>query len=278
MALFTGWGFDFVHIGTFSLVVTDPGGTSTITGDSNGITRSNGAAADVVESAVTTWCPVSLAAAISAYAAFPTILGTALTNDTQLSGTFTVTLDQATGLYTLKRTGNTSWTIDAGTNALARNVLGLATSGAISSASDGAGNHQIVSARRPYYVILGTRGGRSDLEGPEEPDDISEEAEDDAGEHYGISVDTAAEYWRWVIAAEPEAATRKSKATASVPWTWQHAIQHARNIYPFGLIDSSESIACYLLKESAPFRGERLWPNFEATWNIPMSVRVKGTL
>lgn len=271
MALSVHAGYDFAEIGDFYLEVTDTG-TSQILGDENGITRTNGEVGsgdDVVQSATTTWCNVDISSIVSGYDDFATILGSALTDDTVLTRTYSVSFSKTTGFYTISANG--SFSITTNTTALARNILGIATSGAVSSSGNA-----ITSTRQAYYSKIGAMGARSDDTGQYEPDDLCDDAEDDAGASYGMSVTTPPKYRDWVLAFETEAATFKHKAADTVPWTWEHFFEHVRVDNPFGIMDDGQDAACFMRGNAGSFKPRSVALDWHAYWNIPFGVRVKG--
>lgn len=273
MALSVHAGWDFSEIGTFTLVVTDPGGTDTITANSSGISATG------YSSTTTTYANVDFSVGVSGYTDFADALELALNGSTVLTGNWSssggqITHSKTTGLYTLVRSGSGAWSIDAGTNALARNILGIATSGAISATLNG-GNREIVGTREAYYSKIGAIGARSGDTGIFEPDDVAEDAEDDSGASFGISITTAPKYREWLLQFETEAATFKHKAAAGVPWTWEHFFEHCRVDNPFALSDDGQDLACYLRADGAAFRPQIAEADWHAYWHIPFRARVK---
>lgn len=248
LRIYAGW--DFARIGQADLVVTDSGGTDTLSWASG------------------SYCHMDLSGvyASSLFEDFASWVSSALNSSGTLNGSYSVSFDSDTLLYTI--TCDEAFVITASTNQLATEILGfysLPTSSATSHVSDTQAN----------YAIKGIRGGRQD-DKPYEPDDIADEGEATDGLHYGFADLTPPKYRDWVIPMETLEKTRKEEVTGTELWSWEHLYEHCRNINPFLLIDGAGSHVYYLRGKHAGFNPQRVRANYDGLWHIPFRCRVRG--
>lgn len=143
-----------------------------------------------------------------------------------LAAFWAVSWSHANSAYTI---ANTSDTWSATLSVDAQHVLGMA--GTLTT------NNIQTSTVRPYYVIRPALDSFKS-EGPDyEPDSAApDEEETDDGDAASVVRETMPIYHDLMQLWEPRAACEPLSASASVPWTWKHAVQHARATHPFILL------------------------------------------
>lgn len=218
--------------------------------------------------------PTPLAASYTgqAYSAFTTEVGAALT---AAAGTYSCTHDPATGLYTISSGGNFTLSFSTAADLRLRAALGFSgnKSGASSYTSDYV----------PIYQIVSTIGGRSNVLGPYEPDDIAEEGVSDGGVDYVITRKTDEQLMSWAQMMEPRSAVYPwaKDAAGESGWTWRDWFAHTRGTHPFacGEVLSGEDYgAVYrLTARGASYRPQRVTADFDDYWSIPFEARWLGT-
>lgn len=184
-----------------------------------------------------------------------------------LDGVFTVTYSVATRKYTIAST--VAFTTSAQSTDFAA-LMGL--SGLISSTTSK------VSDVNVYYARPVVAGALSEMSGPEEPGGIAEEADAGAVTHYGLADSDVPEYRQFRVPFEAKAVSLKDEAAAADPWTWEHLIEHARNIEPIATYDGTTTIAYYQLADKVSKRGwlQRGVPNYDEWWHMLFSTRRIG--
>ena len=254
-------GFDTNVVGTFQLVADTGAGNVTVT------------------LPLGRYCHTSLVSVMGAgeYAALADELQNAL-NASALGGTWDVDYDPGP-VYTITCTGTTG-TIsglgaDHGTASVARLGLAMGFTTSPGAFTDGETKTGDV---RPYYVINGAVGGISNVSGDYEPDGITEDAEAEDGTSYSVSRTTAPKYSDAQIPFEPHEATHAWKATAAVPWTWEHFHQHARGTEPFRILTDVDDSVHKLRAGSTSFRPARVKPDWDDLWSVELKTRLLGRI
>jgi hypothetical protein len=242
-----GWDFAKATVGSFSMTITGSSGAAFA------VNVTSGTYAHETMSPVVT------------YTAFAVALQTAI-NAAATAGTYTVTYSSSTQAYTVTRdTG----TFTATLNTVARRVLGRDADWSVGAISQTSNN-------RPYYVLVGALGARSEVSDDYEPDGIVEAEESDSGEVYAISRTTAPVYHDWIVQFESKAATFERNAASGVPWTWQHFVKHVRSEEPFLVVDDLGTSVHKLRPESARFKPTRQSPDYDNHWHIPFMTYLLG--
>ena len=149
------------------------------------------------------------------------LVSKAATAGDPLSADWGVVWSNAAMAYTVSHSNAWSATLTSD----AQHVLGMATP--LGSATTHA------STVRPYYAIRPSNDSFKMTRPPSEAGrDLDEEVTDDGDgsslgpTEYEVHCDLMQLY-------EPLAASESLSAAASVPWTWRHAIRHARATHPF---------------------------------------------
>lgn len=147
------------------------------------------------------------------------------------------------------------------------------------------GAQTYVSNCRPYCIILPTIQGRTDVSDEYETDGIASESSADDGTHYVVAVDGSAILTDWMQTCETDTppsthsddgmAVFKRNATAEVPWSYQHAWEHARTSgsAPFVLVDNGTTTYHELRAEALSFRPQRFASKDFSLWSIPFRTR-----
>lgn len=187
--------------------------------------------------------------------------------------TYAVTFDTSTLRFSIQRSVAAVWTITSATNTVARNVLGV-NSFPVSSDANGLLTTQIT----PYYVIAGALGAASETTDDYEPDGVAAGAVADDGVPYAVSRLTAPTLSDFTIMFETEAAVRARKASASVPWTWEHFMKHVRGAQPFLVQDGVDSTVHKLRPEIARHKPRRAEKEWNAYWHERLETYVLGRL
>lgn len=184
-----------------------------------------------------------------------------------MSETFTVTYSVTNRQYTIAATGAFTTTAQSTDFAALMGLSGLITS-----------TTSKVSDVNVFYARPVVAGALSDMSGPEEPGGVAEEADAGASTHYGLADADVPELRRFTISHEAKAVALKDEALAADPWTWEHLIEHARNVEPIATYDGTTTITYYQLADSASKRGwlQRAVPNYDEWWSLQFSTRRKG--
>ena len=217
-----------------------------------------------------TYCAETMASisAVSGYTAFATAVAAAMT--TSMGSTVTGSFNTTTLAYTFSKTGAGDWKIgaDEATASIARlgQFTGFSTS--VTNASS------ITSDVTPWFVIETAIDGKSKVTDEYEPDGILSVAEADDGSSYSVSRVTAPIYEDWRFKFESLAATFKREATSSVPYTFQHLIEHVRAAHPFWVRNASDSAVYKMRAKGAIFSPARVTEDFDNHWDWPFLTRL----
>ena len=230
-----------------------------------------------------TYAHATITSVVSGYTAFSAALKTAL-DAASASGTYTVTYAATTG-YTIAYSGALCTLDLTGTTAQTNMARLLGFSG------DRSGATSYASQVRPYYLILPSMPGRSEMTDEYEPDGIVFESQSDDGTRYQMAVDTSEVLSDWTQMAETNSAPDSAFAdgtfvfersvNSAAPWSYQHAWEHARKgKHPFLCVDSgtSESAVHLLRAEGGSFRPQRMASKDYSLWNIPFKTALLGRL
>lgn len=219
-----------------------------------------------------TFCHTDLSAVLGTglYVELAQALEDLLNASVSLTATYTVTYDPVALSYTISATGTFSVDFTSVSSSLLGQALGF------SSMLSGASSY--TSTVRPFYLLTGTCGGKSQVSDDYEPDNIVETAEAEDGTTYSRSRFSAPIYQDFRLPLEPRARVFKRRAEAAVPWTFQHFHEHVRGQEPFLLVDDAESTVHVLRKRSAAFAPSRVVQDFDDYWDLEMNTYVKGRL
>lgn len=191
----------------------------------------------------------------------------------------TVSWSASTGLYTISSGSSFSLTFAASdSNRRLRRALGF--NGNKGSAT----SH--VSDFVPHYVMESAVGGRTDVVGPYEPDDVAEESVSDGGQDFVITRRSNERLMTWVQQMESktavyETARNAANAPDEVAWTWEAFFRHLRGSHPFAVsnegLDGDGSDPLFrLTARGASFRPRRYSTDDETYWVIPFEARYLG--
>jgi hypothetical protein len=149
------------------------------------------------------------------------------------AGSFTVTLDATTLLYTIVY--GTGMTQVAFSTASGRKLLGYAAN--FGPVSAGAAQTSVVATRTPNFVISPTLPAVSMSTPNYEPTGIASQAASDSGEPFGISRTISPLYRDWTQQYETKAKTLRLAAAASHPFTFQELFERCRTVLPFIVVN-----------------------------------------
>lgn len=279
MTLRYEWAFDLAVLGGVAASLTDDGGTGEAALTSGLYAHTSIAAVQDIDGDT-----VSRFSAVTSFAA---ALAAELNTTSGGSGTYTVTWNGTTGYTVAYSGGDFSLSFSGATTAaqgtLLRRILGFS--------ADLTGEDTYSSDVRPYYLIIPSIQARSDVSDEYEPDGIMAEAVADDGTAYQISRDTAEIWSDWTQASETETAPSSlssegtlvfaRQATATAPWTYEHAWRHMRlGLHPFLVVDSGtgEDAVHMIRAEGASFRPVRFAGTDQPYWSIPFRTRLVGRL
>lgn len=235
-------GVDLALVGAWTVSVTYPTGVTTTVIDEDDFTT-------------TKVCHLDLSADISSHTNIAAELQTRLQ---LIHAGFTCTFSESTMAYTI---AHSTTNFDISYSTAAQNTLGFtANSNNVMS---------VTSTVRPYYVIQTQHDGRSNYTDRYEPDQIASLAISDAGTDFiGMARTGTPKYVDWRQQFETHAATMTHKATAAVPWTWQHLFEHARTVHPILVKDGYDNSIYRLRPEGSVFAPERQTQDFDDQWHI----------
>jgi hypothetical protein len=264
------WAFDVSLLADgLSVTVTDSGGAFTVSFTSG------------------TYAHTSINSVVSGYTSFAAALETALNAGSLGAAVYNVdyAFSPGSGIgYTIECDENAAFDF-TGTNAQVnmRRVLGFTTDSASSTLHE--------STARPYYLLVPSIQGRSNMSDEMEPDGASEEEGADDGTVYQTSKDTSEVVTEWTQMAEPTSISGASvvsslwappferQATSLIPWSYQHAFRHARTGHlPFLVVDGSDSEVHELRADGTAFRPTRFASPDFGLWSIPFRTRLLGRL
>lgn len=256
--------FDVEFIGSLSVELTDDSVASA------SVEITSGVFAHIALTSVTYDADAS---ALSVASAFATALQTAMNAATSGGVSYAVTFNTTTLVYGITSTGTSSFDLaftGASGTRLSR-VLGITSVSGVTSAT---------STIRPFYMIRGDVGNKSDPV-EREVDVVSEVGETDDGlETDGISYSRAAKTYDCMITWEPAEAVYAHLATVAVPWTWEHFFRHVRVHESFAIKDgsTSETTVHKLRKDGAAFRPEPAAtdPNYVEAYNVRLLTYLRG--
>lgn len=258
MTLIAYSGWDFARIGSFSIAYTQgaPFTATVTTGSYNHIDLQS-----VMGS--------------GSYDDFATQLKTAM--DTAGGGTWTVTWSTTTLTYTISNAS--AFTIDAGTNTVAKNVLGF---NSLPTASATSRQSQI----RPYYVLAAQQGAlayttfstvplKSRVTDDYEVAGVTSTRIADDGTAYSLSRSTGHKQHDFSVRMEAKDIVYTREALTSFPFTWQRLFEHARGTEPITVVES-ETTVHKLLGDGASFAPEREMAEYDELWAIPFRTLMVG--
>lgn len=239
------FGWDHGRIGTATFAWTDGGGAHT------------------ASIATGTYAHIDFAF-FTTYTDFATAWQAALN---AVSAGNTVTWSNTTMQYTWSRAG--AFTIDAGTNALARQISGFST---LPSASLAVHTSHV----RPYYVVACEHGGVSDADSPGVERGGHTTVRYSGRKAYSWTNADVARFQSFAVRLETKAATFREYAAGSVPWTWQHGIEHARATEPVVFKTDLEERVYMLTEQGANWNPDRVKRNWDGRFDVPFDAQWIG--
>lgn len=178
----------------------------------------------------------------------------------------TITFSTTTLLYTWSRAG--AFTITAGTNTLARRILGfssLPTGSATSHSSD----------VRPWYVVSGAVGGVSEV-GPIHERSARAAVRYSGRKAYFVAKSDAPKFQPYSFRLEAKAAVFKDYAAASVPFTWEHGIEHASSGDAITIKTDTEERCYYLTEQGTQWDPRRVKQDWDGRFDVPFDAQWIG--
>lgn len=139
---------------------------------------------------------------------------------------------------------------------------------------------------RPYYLLSPTIQGRSKVRPLYEQPELTQSASADDGTFYFVSRDGSAKMAEWTQTFETDdppswavsgnaqttsgAPVFKRSANSAVPWSYEHAFEHARagGSLPFLCVDGSDSIVYQLEAGGTAMDPQRAASEDIGLWNI----------
>ena len=209
----------------------------------------------------------------SGYTAFPAALAGVLTAVGIYGATYAVSLDGATGKYTISASGGTltSFSLSSIT-ADAAAILGL-TSASYASALT------YTSDVGVYYYINSTIGFWSDATDDEEDDQgVSSTQYSHDASPSGISKEIARTIFDFTVPLEPRAIVLNRAAVAGLPWTWQALFRHCRNEQPIAVYDGTNTHFLILRDDGAVFTKNRISSDYTGHYDIPIRSQLLGRI
>lgn len=269
-----GWDFARALDGIGASVVLDDDGPST----------------EITPFTTGTYCHTSLDDMVfgdGSYDDFASALQGALNTASTGAGSYTVTFSASTG-YTIA--------YDAGNFSLTFSTCAIPTQGSrmraiLGMTGDRSGAATYSSQARPYFLILPAIAGRSDVSDDYEPDSLASEAIGDDGTGNVVGPTTAEKRIDWQQPGDQDLPSiaytsfgtgtpiHKRYVTSAVPWSYEHAWEHARTAYdPILVADSgtSENLVCSLRAEGARFKPRRMGGQDYDLWSSDFKVRLIG--
>lgn len=143
---------------------------------------------------------------------------------------------------------------------------------------------------RPYYLILPLIQGRSKVRPIYEQPELTMGASSDDGTFFYTSRDGAAKFSEWTQSMETGTPPStfsddgmplfKHQATSAVPWSYEHAFEHARTggSLPFLVVDGSDSIVYELSAEGTAMDPRRAASEDYDLWDIVFRAVRLGTV
>lgn len=210
------------------------------------------------------------------YEPFATAVKTAF--DAATGTTFTVTQSSSTGLYTISRATNFSLTWSTAADVALRNILGFT--------GDKSGTNTYTSDTVPPCVVISAVGGRSNVVGPSDPDDIAEESVSDGGDAFVVARATNEQLTSWSQTMEPKTSVFSSAsitlAAGSRAGSWQDFFRRIRGTHPFYVNDSltgeQDGVMFRLTGRGAALRPQRVTADFDDYWVVPFEARQLGRM
>lgn len=212
--------------------------------------------------------------------------------DTALGGTFSVSFNASTLLYTIS--AGSAFQITA-MNLLMKRLLGFDI---LDASLPTASASSVVGTQKAWYAIAPTVEARSDVSDDFEPGQLGADGEADDASFVGVSRTSSPVYHDWVQMMEPKSAcyTRSSTYWTNMGsstvtsggngptrvWTYEQMFKHARNVSPIYVYDSeagvgTDDMIAQLRAEGSSWRPERVSANSDVSWNVPFKARVYST-
>lgn len=204
------------------------------------------------------------------YTGFADAVASALT--AAAGATVTCAYSRTTGKFTIAKA--LTFTLSFATAADLRLRAALGFTG------NKSGANTYTSDQVPNFSLFSAITGRTNVQGPFEPDDIAEESVSDGGVDYVITRKTSEQLMSWDQAMEPRAAVYPFARAAggSTLWTWQDWFRHVRGTHPFvvhgdALEGEPEGAFYRYTAKGAASRPRRFMSDFDDYWVLPNEVR-----
>lgn len=178
----------------------------------------------------------------------------------------TIAFSTTTLLYTWSRAG--AFTIDAGTNTLARRILGFN-----SLPTGSATSH--VSQVRPWYVVSGEVGGVSDV-GPIHERVPRARVRYSGRKAYFVTNPDRPQFQPFSFRLESKAATFIDYETSAVSFSWQRAIRHASAGDAVTIKTDTEERCYYLTERGTQWDPARVKADWDGKFNVPFDAQYIG--
>jgi len=273
------WGFDLARTGALGVEIRDAASANPF---QVAMTTGRHAFYDIsaISGVTHTDLATALAAAINAaktgaYAAPFSVTASAAGSDYNDGPVYVI--DYNSGATNFELNFSAATTAADGTRL--RRVLGFT--------ADQTGSAEYTSNARPYYVTVPQKPGRAKFDGDYEPEgSAAVEAVADSSASYSLSPTTVETRQDWEHQFELLAGVFTTEApdgttAGDVPWSWQHAWEHARAIEPFVVTDGSDQSVHKLRAEGAAFDKQarrQVFGDFDGLWHISMRTRLLGRL
>lgn len=249
--LLAGW--DFGLIGTTEMRFSDDGGSFTITYNSG------------------TYAHRDLSAAMGGgnYLAWITKLIADMNATSSGAGVYTGSWSATTGLYTIAYSaGNFTMTFDVLTSRIRMGqILGFA--------ANQSGASSYVSTRTPYYFLALARDGMASYTRPFEVAGQTQRVVSINANAYSIGPTTYEKRIKGKLRFNTLAKVHADQASASVPWTYEHLLQHARAHEPV-LISTTSTGDLVVKMIDAEFSEEArtpVWQDYHALWDLQIHAQ-----
>jgi hypothetical protein len=190
------------------------------------------------------------------------------------SRVYTVTWAAATG-YTMSVGGGATFAI-AFNNTRSSQLLGF--SGNLSAAASHA------SDRTPYYYLALARDGLSKYSRPFERAEQTKRVISSSGNAYSIGPATRERGLKGTLRFQTLATVFADEAASSVPWTYEHLVQHARCWEPLLLSlgpssSPTEDLVVKLIRGEFDDEARNpVWNDYHGKWDLPLDLQYLGAL
>lgn len=217
------------------------------------------------------------------YTDLATALGTAL--DAVISAGMTVTWSSTTLLYTISHDDSTATSLDFTSTAGQRLAAAL---GFTADHSDGAGTGYSVTLSgassytsnvTPYYALALAKAGPAKYSQPFEVAGQVKRQVSVKANAYSVAPTTLEKRVKFALLFNTLASVFSSKASASVPWTYEDLVAHARCWEPTLLSYSAEDLVYKDVRGTFDEDARQsVWQDYQARWNLTIEGQYLGSL